>query len=179
MPQRSVIDQLPEEVREWLESELLERNFSEYVSMTDELNSKLDELGLEVTVSKSSLHRWGQDFESKVEALKRTTRMAQTIARDIGDDEGAMNDAVIRLVQDKMFATVLDENLSPKALHNIARATSDLVRASVAQKKHQIQVRKAAAQVADAVEKRVRAGGLSPETVEAIKTQILGIADAS
>jgi len=179
MPARAVIDQLPAEVRGWLERELLDRNFAGYLELTEALNARLQEVGLEVRVSKSSVHRFGQEFETKVDALKRTTAMAQTIARDLGDDEGAMNDAVIRLVQDRMFATVLDEQLTPKSLNSLAHAAADLARASVMQKKHMAAVRTAAERAANEVAATARKAGLSDDTVEDIKRRILGIADAA
>jgi len=176
MPARGIIDQLPAEIREWLEGELLASGFAGYADLTTALNGRLEEHGLELTVAKSTLHRFGQRFEDQVAALKRTTQMAQTIARDLGDDEGAITDAVIRLTQDKLFNIVLEEGLSPAALNKISHAVADLSRAAVMQKKHQIATRSKAEAAAEKVAAVAKKGGLSAEAVDAIRKDILGIA---
>lgn len=173
---RSLVEQLPQEVRQWLEGELLRRGFADYLAVTDELNAKLEEAGHELRVSKSSLQRWGVQFADKLEALRRTTEMGKVIARDIGDDEGAVNEAVIRLVQDRLFTTVMENELGAKALGTIAHAVADLSRSAVVQKKYAAEVRSKATAAAASAERIARKGGLSADMIQELKREILGIA---
>jgi ABC-type transporter Mla subunit MlaD len=172
MPSRTVIEQLPPTIQEWLEHELLERGFAGYIELTDALNDKLAEAGLEITVSKSALHRFGQGFEGRVDALRRTMMMAQTIVRDLGDEQGAMNDAVIRLTQDRMFQIVLDEELDARSLNALAHAAADLSRASIVQKKHMASVRAKLGELEAAAQTGKRK--LDPDTLREVRLELFG-----
>lgn len=181
MPARSIIDQLPPELREWLEAELVRRGFADYIELTEELNRRIAGAGLEVTVAKSSVHRYGAQVGERIAALKRSTEVARTLAREVGDDEGAMNDALMRLVQDRLFNVVLDLELDPAKINflKLGHLVADLGRASVTQKKHQVELRARAKAAAAVVAETARKGGLSDDAIELIRREILGIADAS
>lgn len=175
---RSSISQLPLELRELLESVLIERGFADYSSITDQLNERLEAEGIETTISRSAVHRYGQQLAERIQALKRSTEVARTIAREVGDDEGTLNDALVRLVQDRLFHVIDDLEIDPSKtdILKVGHMIADLGRASVAQKKHQIHVRKQAEAVAESVAKKVSASGLSPARVDEIRREILGIA---
>ena len=97
MPQRSAISQLPEEIQLELNRRLVANSFSDYQGLSE----WLEELGFEI--SRSSVHRHGHLFEEKLIAIKIATEQAKAIATAAGDEEGAMNDALIRLIQQKAF----------------------------------------------------------------------------
>lgn len=177
MSLRSSVDRLPTDAREWLESQLLARNFSGYVDLTEELNKKLADWGVEIQITKSSLHRWGQSFAERVESIKAAREMAKAIARELDDDAGLMNDAVLAVVQEKLLRTTLEEELNPKVLSSISHAVADIARASVVSKKHMIAVREKAAATAESVAAQVKKAGLSAEAAEQIRREILGIAN--
>ena len=181
MPARSTIVHLPPEDRAWLVGRLRDGGFSGYLELTDELNERLQARGLELRVSKSSLHRFGQDFEVRIEAFQRTTEMGKIIMREFGDDEGAINDAVIRLVQDRLFGLVMaeGEGLSVKSLGLIAHAVADLARASVVQKRFAQAVRERTSVATERVEQIAKKEGLSDEARDLIRREILGIAPAA
>lgn len=177
---RSVVSQLPADVREWFEAELVRRNFSDYSSLTDELNERLERAGFEIVVSRSSAHRYGQELERTTANLKRATLEARTIAKEVGDDEGALTDALARLLQEKLFRVFCSMgDLDPEQINitKIGHMIADLGRMSIMQKKHQIVVRERAKVVAEDVAKRAQKGGLSADAVEQIKRDILGIAN--
>ena len=99
MPERSKVDQLPDEIKAWLDEHLVNNNFSGYVALSEELKSR----GYEI--SKSSLGRYGKAFEDRIEAIKKQTEMYKVLRDHVGDDEadirahggglGACNDATL------------------------------------------------------------------------------------
>jgi len=168
MAQRSAVAQLPGEVREELERRLLRNAFSNYQDLAD----WLCEAGYEI--SKSSVHRYGRQFEQRMSALKVATDQAKTLAAEAGDDEGAMNEALLRLVQTKTFEILLelDEAEQTKNLSKIGHMVAELARASVTQKKWAEQVRAKIQQRADAYASR---NGLSEKQAEDLRRELLGV----
>lgn len=137
MPQRSAVNQLPEATRKQLEQKLLKGGFSDYQGLADWLN----EQGYEI--SRSAVHRFGQAFESRLNALKLATDQAKAIAAASQDDEGDMNEALIRLVQTQTFdiLVALNDEDAAANLPKIGRMVAELARASISQKKWAAQAR--------------------------------------
>jgi uncharacterized protein YejL (UPF0352 family) len=152
---------------------LVDGNFSGYEALSKALKEK------GYTISKSSIHRYGQDFEKRLAALKVATEQAKAIAEAAPDDAGMVGDALTRLVQQKAFDVLLDmEELDPTSikLTDLGKMIADLNRSSVAQKKWMVEAKQKAKAAAEEVTKVIKAGGLSPEAVEDIRAKILGIA---
>lgn len=168
MPPRSKIKQLPADIKRWLDQSLVEGNFSGY----ELLEKELAERGF--AIGKSSINRYGQEFEGRLHALKLATEQARAISESSPDDAGMMNDALIRLVQQKAFDTLLkmEEGASIK---DVGLMVARLSNATVKQKQFAAEVREKAAAAAEAVEKIAKKGGLSAATVKEIRSQILGI----
>lgn len=172
MAPRSKISRLPNPVKDWLDRALAENGFADYELLAAELKTR----GYDI--SKSAIHRYGQDFENRLGALRMASEQAKAIVQSSPDDEGAVSDALMRLVQEKLFQTLLachgpDENID---LAKVAKAVADLTRATVSQKKWQAEVRAKAVVAADAVEAIAKKGGLSAEALDTIRRDILGIA---
>lgn len=166
---RSKVTQLPKEVKAWLDQALVAGNFSGYEQLEQELTQR------GCTVGKSSLHRYGQQFEERLRAVKLATEQAAAIAAASPDEQGAMNDALIRLVQEKAFQTLLKmEEGAP--LKEVGLMVARLSNATVKQKQWAAEVRDKASTAADTVEKIAKKGGLSADALEIIKREILGIA---
>lgn len=179
MGQRSKVSTLPAEVRAWLDQALAEGNFSGYESLA----AALKERGF--SIGKSSIHRYGTQLERKLEAIRASTHAAAAIAKAAPDDADLRSAAVISLVQTEIFEQMValreaDEEKSPakrmKLLSAVAANIAKLSRASVNQKKHEIEIRGKAQAAADRVARLAKKGGLSAPTVETIKREILGIA---
>lgn len=175
MPPRSKVGQLPEDVRQALEQKLIASGFSDYIA----LENWLAEQGFEI--SKSSLHRWGQNFEERCSTLRVATQQAKAIVEASPDDEGAMAEALMRLMQERLFTILLELEVDPKKVNigAVAKALAPIARASIALKRYSTEVRDRARAAADAVERVASSGGLSQDKVAALREQILGIGGAT
>jgi len=170
MPIRSLVEQLPADIKDWLDKALIGGSFANY----EKLAEALEEKGY--GISKSSLHRYGQKFEDKLSALKIATEQSKAIVEVVGDDQGAQTEALLRLVQEKFFGILVDCNTELKNLPKIGHAIADIARASVNQKKWMAEVREKTKRAAQEVAKVAKKGGLTDETISRIEAEILGIA---
>src|SRR5690606_6677096 len=118
---------LPEAIRGELDGRLVAGGFAGYEALSDWLG----EQGFEI--SKSALHRYGAQFEDRVSALKLATDQARAIVAESPDDEGTMSEALMRLVQEKLFSILLEMEVDPAKvnLNSLARSVAELGRASV------------------------------------------------
>jgi hypothetical protein len=137
MPPRSKVNQLPVEVKAWLDQALAENNFSEYESLSAELS------GRGFAISKSALNRYGQDFEMRLSSLKMASEQAKAVVLAAPDEEGAVNEALMRLVQEHLFNLLMTQE-GKIDLPKVAKAIAELGRASVTQKKFSAEQKKAA-----------------------------------
>ena len=180
MARRSSIDGLPDDVRRWLERALAENNFSGYVALEDMLRER------GYSISKSAIHRYGQKIERRFAAIKASTEAARMLTEGASDDQDARSEAVIALVQTELFESIInlqeagDEDIDPAdrigLLSSAAKNIATLARASVNQKKFRLEVQARAEAAAANVEKIAKKGGLSAESVEQLRREILGIA---
>ena len=169
MPPRSKVAGMPAEIKEWLDRALAENNFSDYELLAEELKAR------GYAISKSALHRYGQAFETRLSALKMASEQARAVVAAAPDEEGAVNEALMRLVQEHLFKLLMAEE-GEFDLPKVARAVAELGRATVTQKKWQAEVRARAEAAAAAVEKIAKKGGRSAESVDQLRREILGIA---
>lgn len=171
MPPRSKVGQLPEDVRQALEQQLIANGFSDY----EALAAWLREQGF--AISKSSLHRFGSTFEDRCAGLRVATQQAKAIVEASPDDEGAMAEALMRLMQEKLFTILLDMEVDPANVNigAVAKALAPIARASIALKKYSSEVRDRARAAADAVDRIAASGGLTPDGVKLLREEILGI----
>ena len=180
MARQSSIDALPADVRRWLERALTENNFTGY----QQLENLAREKGY--ILSKSAIHRYGVKIERRFSAIKASTEAARLLTEGAADDQDARSEAVIALVQTEMFESILnlqeasEEDLDPgeriALLSKAAKNIATLARASVNQKKFRLEIQSKAEAAAANVEKIAKKGGLSAESVEALRREILGIA---
>ncbi len=175
MPQRSKVVLLPDEILNELNDRLIAGRFSDYRALAQWLKDK----GFEI--SKSSLHEYGKSFEEKLATLKLSTDQARAVVDAAPDDEGAMNEALMRLIQEKLFKILMEINIDPSRINiaSLARSVAELARANVALKKYREQVRDQKRAAAASVEKIAKKGGLSASMVTQIRSQILGIGGAA
>ena len=173
MPARSKIETtLPDDVRAELDRRLVASAFADYSG----LSLWLEAQGFEI--SRSSLHRYGQGFELRLAALRVATEQAKAITEAMGDDAGALGEALTAVAQEKAFQVLM--NFDPAEaevdLPKLTKSIADLNKTGVLQKKWAQDVRARAASAADAAEAIATKGGLSDEAAAQIRAQILGIA---
>lgn len=180
MGRQSSISALPDEVRHWLERALTERNFSGFVALEEALREQ------GYAISKSAIHRYGQKIERRYAAIKASTEAARMLTEGASDDQDARSEAVIALVQTELFESIVnlqeaeESGVKPadriKLLSAAAKNIATLARASVNQKKFRLEVQARVQAAASAAEKIAKKGGLSAESVDALRREILGIA---
>lgn len=173
MPRRSKVEGLPSDVKAWLDQALVQNNFSQYELLSAELGKRGYEIG------KSGLHRYGQQFEERLKTLRVVTEQARAVVQAAPDEDGAVNDALVRLTQEKMFSILMEMNVDPDAvdLPKLARAVAELGKASVAQKRWQVEARKQAlADAAKEAGEAAKSAGLTDEAAAQIQKRILGVA---
>lgn len=176
MPPRSAISMLPTEVKVWLDGALADGGFANYKLLAEELKAR----GYDI--SKSSVHRYGKQFEERLSALKMVTEQARAVVEAAPDDENVINDALTRLVQEKLFTILQEMEVNPGKVNisSLAKAIAELGKSSVTQKKWAAEVQKETearmrAEAAKKVDSVGKEKGLSTDTISAIKTSILGI----
>lgn len=172
MPRREKIATLSPEIRAWLDAELVKRGFGGYQELEALI---LDEHG--VKIDHSTLHRYGQKLERKLDAIRASTEAARSIAAAAPDDADLRSAAVMSLVQTEIFDVLVnlqeasDEDVDPvtrvKLLSQAAKHVATLSRASVNQKKWARETRTELEKKVDA-----QAAGGKPLTAEAFKQMI-------
>ena len=173
MPARSKIDQLPPEIRQEFQQALITKNFSDY----EGFESWFEERGYQV--SRSAAHRFGQDFQGKCEAIRIATEQAKAIVSVVGDDKGDMNEALIRLIQQLTFDILIKNEDADIAslLPKMGVMVAKLSKASVDQKKYAAEARKKALEeAADSIETTAKQEGVSSETIQKIRRDVLMMA---
>jgi transposase-like protein len=169
MPQRSKIITLPEDILGELNQKLLEGKFCDYSALADWLQGK----GFDI--SRSSLHRYGQNFEERLAAITMATEQARAVADAAKDDDNNMNEALIRLVQTKAFEALTDAK-NFESLPKMGVMIAKLSKASVDQKKWMAEARKKAIEdVADVVEKVAKQQGMDTDQARFWREQVLGV----
>mgnify|MGYP001015882403 FL=1 len=97
MAKRSAIDTLPEDIRHALERRLSENGFANYTELTDWLNAQ----GYEV--SRSAVHRYGQQVERRYASIKASTEAARLIAEGASDEGDTRSEALMAMLQTELF----------------------------------------------------------------------------
>ena len=170
MPPRSKVEHLPEPIFDELKKRLVDSAFSDYRCHAEWLASQ----GYEIR--KSAVHQFGQGFEAELERMRLSVAEAKEVVKAVPDSENAMNDALMRMVQHRVYEFLRDadvEDLPPKALAALTRAIADAGRASIAQKKWETEFR---AKATGVIDEMAKATGMNDEQAAKWRTKFLGIA---
>lgn len=180
MAQRSSIEKLPEAVRHEFERKLVENGFSDYQAIAEWLQDQ----GYEI--SRSAAHRYGQKVQRRFAAIKSSTEAARLIAEGAADEGDTRSEALMAMLQTELFdALVAIGEMDSEELNALDRfgvmaegtkKISGLISASTRLKEYQAKVKAKVQAAAEDVAKQAKKGGLSEESVEAIRKHILGIA---
>ncbi|KUM21986.1 terminase, partial [Flavobacterium psychrophilum] len=101
MPKRSTVKALPQSIRDWLDSALVENNFSGYRELEDELKKR----GYDI--SKSAVHRYGQKLEQRLASIKASAEAAKVISENISNEKGVQSDAILEMIQSEVFQALM------------------------------------------------------------------------
>lgn len=141
MARRSSIENLPDDVRRWLDRALSAKGFAEYQVLERHLRDKGHD------ISKSAIHRYGQKLERRLAAIKASTEAAKLIAEVTPDDKDARSEALTSIIQTELFEALVnlqeasDEKIDPAEriamLSSAAKNIATLSRSSVNLKRFQ------------------------------------------
>lgn len=187
MPRRSEVAKLPPEVRRWLERSLEEAGYGGY----ELLVGLLQEKGF--SISKSALHRWGQDIaahRSAVNArIKLQTDMALALTDANQDDRLTRMDAINALIETDMLDHLVklsdaQEEADPAErvlfMAKVGKEFATMGRSSIELKRWQASLREAARrellneQKAN-LEKIAKSQGMSQEQLDFWIKDFLGV----
>ena len=177
MAPRSSIEKLPEDVRRWLERALTENGFSGYV----ELENLLREKGYQI--SKSAIHRYGKQIESRLKAIKAAAEVAKLITEQVDDEGDSQSDALMRLVQTDLMNLLIEarnvESLSVKdrlkALGMIGKNIASMTTASVKLKEYQADHKAKVQAKLDELARTADKDGTDLPTLERVRQSILEV----
>lgn len=171
MAPRSKVSQLPPEIKEWLDAELVRRGFSDYVQLAADLKLR------GADISKSAVHNYASQFEKRLGQLKMAGEQARALVEASPDDEDNMGAALLRLTQEKCFALLMELDLKSDEIdvHKLFKNISELGKASVTVKKWQADAKVKAAAVADEIGKQAKSMGATDEVIKTWRDKVMGV----
>jgi hypothetical protein len=184
MPRVKKIATIPPELRAWLHKALVERGCGDIVALTGELNSLLQQAGVDTTIGKSAVGEEAKRIKRLQENIHATTEAARLMSDTSRDDSDVRGEAIMATVQTDIWSTLLalreaDNIADPmdrlKALTKAATSVGELSRARVNQSKWRQDIEARVAAAEEAVTKIARSAGVSPELEQRIRERILGI----
>lgn len=179
MAKRSSVQTLPEGMRRQLDERLVAGHFSDYQGLAEWLESEGFNIG------KSSIYRYGRGLEEQHTEAMSDARALLALTRasgDIGDAGSEIARSAATIMQTDIVRTVLDirSEQDPQKrtamLAKLTKAQADIGRMSISAEKWQAEVARKTLAAADSVASAVKKAGLTAESADAIRREILGIA---
>lgn len=186
MTRPSSIDTLPAEVREALHAWLRDPGITQ-IEAVDRTNALLDEIGIEKRVTKSSVNRYHMRMEEVGAKLRQSRQVAEMWIAKLGAQPqgqvGHLVNEILRTLAFDLTLTLQQGEIDPesapeiaKVLKNMAIAMERLEKAASENVKREAEIRASAQrEAADAAEKVAKQGGLSEDSVQALRRAILGV----
>jgi hypothetical protein len=138
-------------------------------------------------ISHAAIHKYGQKFERRLEAVRMATEQARIVCEQSKDDDAQMQSALMRLVQTRLFEVLTAANeagqgsaieegatIAPVNITALARSVSGLVRAESEHRKWAERARANAAEAGKKVDE-AREKGLSQDAAAQIKAVLMEI----
>ncbi|UWQ76817.1 DUF3486 family protein [Leisingera sp. M658] len=185
MPRPRKINMAPAEVRDWLKEALRDSGWSGYERITEDLNAKLQEEGIELQIGKSAVHEYGQEYREFVKYQEQASQWAESWMTDNGlEEEAQRHNVLFQMLTTLAFKFMQQEmgkengEIDPRELHFIGKMMKDVMASSGIREKLMDDERgrialKAKEEAAGDMAKAATQLGMTAETVEAIREQIL------
>jgi hypothetical protein len=183
MGQKSAVDRLPGKLRGKL-LEMLQEPSVTQAEIVDAINAEAGE----TLLSRSSMNRYAQRMKRFAEKNRQAKEIADAYIDKYGTDNrvklGKVVNEQIRLAVFDLIGEIEEIREDPDIktpmiadmLYKLSRGLKELEAAEKLNAERAESIRKAAlAEAAEAVEQAARSNGLTAETIEKIKTQILGL----
>jgi hypothetical protein len=183
MGQKSAVDRLPEKLR----YKLLEMLHNPAITQAEIVDAINDEAG-EQLLSKSSMNRYSQKMKKFAEKNRQAKEIADAYIEKYGSDD---RQKLGKVINEQMRVAIFDlmgefdeirEDPEIKGtdaadmLYKISRGLKELEQAEKLNAERSETIRKATlVEAAEIVEQNAKSDGLTSETVEKIKKQILGL----
>lgn len=170
----STIDQLPSDIKSWLDDELLRHACKDYTGLAKLLNER------GCRISKAVIGQYGAAVELRQQVLRASIAGAKSLLEIDVDDEMVMGQALVSLVQQKLFELLMgleESDMDPVQLGRLTRAVADLSRADLQNKKYAAEVQaRVAARMQEMAGESGRGGRkLDKETLDYVTRQIYGV----
>lgn len=177
MGRKSSIDTLPTAVKKYINSQLKDDRHT-----LDELLDHIrGEFGEDVAPSRSALGRYRQNFDEVAKKMRESRAVADVWAQKFGDEpDSDIGKVVLEILRTLAFDVAMDQDednkLNPKAIGSLALAMQRIETAGKLSQQREKEIRVAALEeAADSVETAARSQGMSKETINSIKRDILGL----
>jgi len=186
MPAPRKLDLIPEELRRWLAEELRTRGFAEIVAVTDALNFRLEDAGLEVTVGKTAVG----EFSKALKDQRAAFAFADQLLSDLDvEKEGELHKVLMQMIATSAVHYLRaqsdgEKQVEPKELMSLGRMLKDLMASSGIREKLLDDERKrieakaraaAQAQMAEALETTAKEAGLDATMLDRLRRGVLGL----
>ena len=136
--------------------------------------------------SRSAVGRYSQTYRDFAAKQRDISSVAKAFATDFGNADNSQIKLLIQLFTSVMTQAVLpmasgeDADIDPKDAHFLARAIKDVVSAAKTDTDREAKIREeerkaARAEAAKVAEQAARGAGATPDTIAAIKRDLLGI----
>ena len=175
------IKKLPPDLKEQLDKMLTEGT----LHSCRQLAKWLGDNGFEI--SHAAIHKYGQKFERRLDAIRLATEQARIVCeRFKDDDDEQMQSALMRMVQTRLFEVLGSANerekgaakegatIAPVNITALARSVSGLARAETEHRKWADRARAGVAEAEKKIEE-ARGKGLSPDAADQIRAVLLEI----
>jgi hypothetical protein len=181
MARKSTIDTLPPDILEQLQALLRDPRMTQ-LDITAQINALLLDKG-EEPVSKSAVNRYAVKMDKIGAKLQQSRQIADMWIGKLGTQPaGQVGNLLNEVVRNLAFDTAIQlsedaEPASPKLIKELAIAIERLEKAAGDNEKRAAEIRKQARQeAAEQAVQSAKAGGVSADTIERIRRDVLGMA---
>ena len=140
------------------------------------------------TISHTSIHKYGQKFERRLDAIRIASEQARLVCEQFDGDDVSMQNALMRLVQTQMFDMLTAANETAKRtpkgrvadvipinLTGVARTVAGLLKVDVERRRWAERTREKIAEAAETLEAAKKSDGLSDNVVATIRGVLMAI----